>query len=176
MFIGIFSKDFSIFDLYSLKVGEKTRIRWFSDDNSVDNTTHPFSQRRRNLCRHSLNARHQSSVRQAYVASCKLRGVCDGVRGEAWLLQPRPAESPDQHTPFMALSYASLSESFYQALQEDPRNENLMISVKKGLEARVINYKCPPAVIRYLINLHNRFHFGSGTSWIELIQMVPDVS
>ena len=155
---------------------EKQRVKWFADDNSADGIAHPFQHRRRNIQRHPLNARHQSSVRQAYVASCKLRGVCEGVRGEAWIMQPVPSDVVEGHSPYLALSYASLSEAFYQACCEDAGNQCLQISVRKGLEARILSCKTPESVVRLLINLHNKFHFGSGTSWIELIQMVPTVS
>ena len=112
---------------------EKQRIKWFLCDNSTDAMNHPFGQRKRNIIRHPLNSRQQSSVRLAYVASCKARGVVEGVRDEAWLMQPSPSDSIQGKTPYLALSYGSLSEAFYQACCDSPDNDNLMVSVKKGL-------------------------------------------
>ena len=83
---------------------EKQRIKWFLCDNSTDAMNHPFGQRKRNIIRHPLNSRQQSSVRLAYVASCKARGVVEGVRGEAWLMQPSPSDSIQEKTPYLALS------------------------------------------------------------------------
>ena len=114
---------------------------------------HPFGQRKRNIIRHPLNSRQQSSVRLAYVASCKARGVVEGVRGEAWLMQPSPSDSIQEKTPYLALSYGSLSEAFYQACCDSPDNDNLMVSVKKGLEARILSQGTPPVVVRLLINM-----------------------
>ncbi len=90
-------------------------------------------------------------------------------------MQPSPSDSIQEKTPYLAISYGSLSEAFFQACCDAPDNDNLMVSVKKGLEARILSHRTPPAVVRLLINMHNRFHFGSGTSWVEIIQMVPDV-
>ena len=76
---------------------------------------------------------------------------------------------------YFALSFASLTESFYAAIREEPDNQMLLLTVSKGLEARVLHYKTPHLIGKYLINLHNRFHLGSSTSFVELVQLVPDV-
>ena len=123
-----------------------------------------------------MNNRQQRSVKSAYVQSVKARGVCEGVRGEAWMLQPSPQNDVgQQQSPYLALSYGSLSEAYYQALMNDGSNPNLLISLKRGLEVRLLHHRTPPDVIRFLIHYHNGFHAGSGTSFCELIQMVPDV-
>lgn len=151
-------------------------MRFFIDDNSTSGT--PFPQRVRNIARHEYNQRCQSGVKKAYVASVKSRGVVEAVRGEAWLVQSASATSGDMaRAPYRALSFASLCESFYTALNEDgDSNGNLMISLTRGLEARVLDHRIPPCISKYLVNLHNRFHSGSSTSFIELIQLVPDAA
>ena len=136
----------------------------------------PFQSRRRSVVRHPLNNRQQTSVRSTYVQSVKSKGVCEGVRGEAWLLQPTPCDVGSQQSPYQALSYGSLSEAYYQALHEEPANANLLISLKRGLEVRLLHHRTPPDVIRFLIHIHNGFHSGSGTSFCELIGIVPQVS
>ena len=72
--------------------------------------------------------------------------------------------------------YGSLSEAFYQALIDEGSNPNLLMSLKRGLEVRLLHHRTPPDVIRFLIHYHNGFHAGSGTSFCELVAMVPDVT
>ena len=137
----------------------------------------PFEQRRRSIVRHPMNNRQQRSGRATYVQSVKNRGVCEGVRGEAWLLQPLPQNDVgQQQSPYLALSYGSLSEAYYQALIDEPTNSNLIIRLKRGLEARLLHHRTLPDVVHFLIHYHNNFHAGSGTSFCELVQMVPDVT
>ena len=108
--------------------------------------------------------------------SVRLRGVVEGVRGEPWLQQKPPAEPGTSGAKYFALSFASLTESFFEALIEDPQNELLLLSVSKGLECRVLHYRTPPMIGKYLVNLHNRFHQGSSTSFVELMQLIPDAT
>ena len=158
-------------------MGQKTRVQWFADDNTEDCSIRPFDQRKRNVVRHQLNSRQQSSVKAAYIASVKMRGVCEGVRGEAWLVQPEPNTSIGaQQNPFKALSFGSLSEAFFCALNDEPSNTNLIASLRRGLEARILHHSTPNEVLRFLVHIHNSFHSGSGTSFCELISMVPQVS
>ncbi|CAL1151058.1 unnamed protein product [Cladocopium goreaui] len=159
-----------------MQVGEKCRIKWFLCNNSDDATLFPFEQRRRSIVRHPMNNRQQRSVKSTYVQSVKARGVCEGVRGEAWMIQPSPqSDVGQQQSPYLALSYGSLSEAFYQALIDEGSNPNLLMSLKRGLEVRLLHHRTPPDVIRFLIHYHNGFHAGSGTSFCELVAMVPDV-
>ena len=148
---------------------EKQRLKFYSDDNSLKgdaSSASPFSTRKKAITRHPLNSRFQSGVKQAYIASLKMRGIVEGVRGEAWMM--------GSSTGYLALSFASLTESFYMALEDDPCNESLLLTLNKGLECRLLSNKMPSNIVRYLVNLHNRFHSGSGTSFVELVKMVPD--
>jgi hypothetical protein len=45
----------------------------------------------------------------------------------------------------------------------------------RGLEARIFSHKMPDCITKYLVKMHNRFHGGAATSFIELMQSVPDV-
>ena len=136
----------------------------------------PFATRKKAIMRHELNNRYQSGVKAAYKASLRLRGIVEGVRGEAWVIQPEIGQDGQKSSGYQALSFASLTESFYAALVEDPTNESLLLTLSKGLEVRLLSNRMPKNIIRYLVNLHNRFHKGSGTSFVELIKMVPDVT
>ena len=158
---------------------EKQRVKFFTDDNNLegdDSSPSPFATRKKNIQRHELNNRYQSGVKAAYKASLRMRGIVEGVRGEAWFLQPQLSPTGEKLTGYQALSFASLTESFYAALVEDPSNVNLKMSLSKGLECRILNAKMPAAIIRFLVNLNNRFHNGSGTSFIELMKMIPDAT
>ena len=153
------------------QVGEKVRTRFFIDDNACTTDTSTFDKRTRNIVRHEFNGRKQSGVRKAYIASVKSRGIVESVRGEPWLVQPQ-----DAGMPYRALSFASLCEAYYAALVEDPANQNLLVSLVKGLECRILDRRLPASIAKYLINMHNRFHSGSSTSFVELVQLVPDAT
>ena len=156
-----------------LKVGEKTRINFFADFNDTSNSSIPFERIVRNIERHPHNQRSQKGVRAAYCKSVRMRGVVEGVRGEPWMQQKPPSEQTS--AKYWALSFASLTEAFYVSLVDDPCNELLLLSVRKGLECRILHHRTPALIGKYLVNLHNRFHQGSSTSFVELIQMVPHV-
>ena len=132
-------------DLSQRQVGDKQRIKFFTDSTS----------QKRNITRHPLNARQQSGVKQQYVTSCKSRGILEGLRGEPWMVSPAPNEMGEKTGAFLALSFASLTESFYQALLEEPGNPNLRLSLSKGLEARVLHHRTPHSVLKFLIHYHN---------------------
>ena len=171
---------FSIWWLIAPQVGEKVRVRFFADSNDLEDSHQPFSRRVPNIQRSPYNSRQQDGVRAEYVKSVKLRGIVENVRGEAWL-QQRPSEvitatSDGKVASYLALSFASLTEAFYCALQQEPQNKNLLLTLARGLECRIIHPRTPPSVCRYLVNLHNRFHTGSSTSFVELLTIVPDVS
>ena len=113
-------------------------------------------------------------MRAAYIRSVKKRGVVQGVRGELWATQPSPtAEGPRR--AYAALTFGSLTEALYIALEEEPENSLLTLTLTKGGEARIFSHRTPPSVLKYLVNLHNRFHQGASTSFVELVQLVPEV-
>ncbi len=164
------------------QVGDKARIKFFADTNDVNGATHhahPFDRRVRNIERSMHNGRQQDGVRAEYVKSTKMRGIVENVRGEAWM-QQRSSDlvngTDSKFGSFFALSFASLTEAFYTALTDDPTNQNLLLTLSRGLECRILHAKTPPSICRYLVNLHNRFHCGSSTSFVELLTLVPEVS
>lgn len=124
-----------------------------------------------NLRRHmEFNPRQQAGVKAAYVRSIKARGICESVRGEAWAVQ-----NAESGGPLLLLSCASLTEAFYMALREEPTNVNILCTLKAGLDVRVLSPRTPPNVCKYLVRLHNRFHGGAATNFLELMAAVPDV-
>ncbi|CAK9008936.1 Uncharacterized protein SCF082_LOCUS10080 [Durusdinium trenchii] len=158
---------------------EKTRVKFYQESNNAASQAgrrSGFAGQPKNIYRHPLNNRAQNGVRECYKQSVKLRGIVEGVRGEAWLTEPGICPRTGERSgPYEALSYASLVESFFAALEEEPGNQNLLITLSKGLECRVLHHRIPPAIAKYLIHLRNRFHQGSSTSFCELLTMVPDV-
>ena len=150
-------------------------MKFFQDMASNVPTPARPGARVRNIRRHTWNNRIQSGVKESYKQSCRLRGIVEGVRGEAWLCEPcLDPKTGERSGPYEALSFASLVESFYSVLEEDPQNPNLLCTLGKGLECRVIHHRIPPAVAKYLVHLHNRFHQGSSTSFVELMNLIPD--
>ena len=156
--------------------GKKT-LRFYQEG-SENNPSIPFNEKPKNLGRHMVfNPRHQAGVKQAYVKSVKARGIVESVRGEAWAVAPEPEERADgRKGPYLLLSCASLVEAFYQAIGESPSNDNLLATCRKGIEARVLNHRTPPSVCRYLTTLHNQFHHGAATNFLELIKLAPQAS
>ena len=58
----------------------------------------------------------------------------EGVRGEPWVCEPGiDPKTGEKAGPYEALSFASLVESFYSALDEDGENPNLRLTLNKGL-------------------------------------------
>ena len=164
----------AIFQTY--QVGQKLRIPFFLDTTSIDHENFPYASRQPGIVRHTHNQRKRAGVKRAYIKSCQARGIVDGVRGECWCGEPLPDQFGHRgNGPFQALSYGSLCESFYAALQLDPTNPLLQRTLQRGLEVRVFSNKMPDSIAKYLVRLHNRFHGGAGVSFVELMQTVPDV-
>ena len=63
-----------IFDVYLM---DTITIPWYSADG------------RPNIERHEINQRKNDTVRAAYVQSIANNGLCDGVRGEPWMVAPQ---------------------------------------------------------------------------------------
>ena len=154
-------------------MSDKIRVKLYLDDNTVDGK--PFSTRARAIARHEFNPRQHAGVRAAYIRSVKIRGVVEGVRGELWATQPSP-DADGSNRVYGALTYGSLTEALYAALEEDPKNPQLLLTLNKGLEAKVLSWRTPPSVLKYLVKLHNRFHTGASTSFVELVQLIPEAA
>lgn len=165
----------AIWEVYGVGMGERKTIQFFQDSNVPDQSL-PFASRVRNLARHSVfNPRQQEGVKAAYVKSCKARGICESVRGEAWATQPT-ANDDGRMGPYLLISSASLVEAFYTALNEEPGNPNLIATLRHGIQVRILSSRTPPGICKYLTKLHNRFHGGASTNFLELIGFIPDAA
>ena len=128
--------------------------------------------------RHKTNPRQHEGVKKQYILSVKTRGIVEDVRGGLWAVEAERVERNGVLVtgPVQALTFGSLTEAFYQALVDEPSNQLLLTSLAKGLEARLISAKTPPSVLKCLVTFHNQFHAGAATSFVELVQMVPDAA
>jgi hypothetical protein len=95
----------------------------------------------------------------------------EGVRGVPWAIC-----APDGGPPHMLLSYGTLTAAVYVAHEREPTNSMVHRTVRQGLKSAVVlQFRTPPDVVDYLIKLHNSFHDGSGTSFIEVLSMVAKI-
>ena len=96
---------------YPAQVGaEKTRVRFFMEQPPTGPLSIPKGPRVKNIVRHRLNNRVQNGVRECYKQSVKLRGIVEGVRGEAWVCEPGiDPKSGEKAGPYEALSFASFA-------------------------------------------------------------------
>lgn len=157
------------------QVGDGRKTLRFFQDGSDQNPSIPFSEKPKNLSRHmTYNPRHQASVKQIYIKSVKQRGIVESVRGECWAVAPQEVDG--RKGPYLLLSCASLVEAYYQAIQEEPSNSNLLTTCRKGIEARILSPRTPGSILRYLVTLHNQFHHGASTNFLELIRLAPQVA
>ena len=65
----------------------------------------------RNIVRHRINNRNQTTTRRAYVKSILEQGIVLGVRGEPWLVAPKSGFGgfqPNSPDPFEALTFGHL--------------------------------------------------------------------
>ena len=146
-----------IFSAY--QVGENITIPWFDQHG------------RPNIQRHPLNMRKQDSVLERYVASILEKGIVTGVRSEAWMIF-----SPNRTFPALALSYGTLAEALYTAVERDPDNTFVVNAVRKGLpNVRMLNEQTPSNVLSFLKAYNNEFHGGSSWTIVELMEEALDL-
>lgn len=159
---------------HSDQVGDSKKNLKFYQDGSENNPNVPFKQKPRNLARHmTYNPRNQEGVKQAYVRSVKSRGIVESVRGELWAVAPEDLDE-NRKGPYLLLSCASLVEAFYEGISQEPNNPNLLATVKRGIEGRVLSRRTPGSVCRFLTTIHNQFHHGASTNFLELIRISPE--
>lgn len=105
-----------IFDIYLL---DTLTIAWYSADG------------RPNIERHEINQRKNDIVRAAYVQSIAKNGLCDGVRGEPWMVAPQgwtPGKKvASEWAPFRAITFGTPTTAVYDAAQMPDAAENKFI-------------------------------------------------
>lgn len=141
------------------QIGPLTDTAWFMPDGS------------RSIIDHGINSRRHAVVDNVYAQSILTRGVVDGVRGEPWMIF-----SEGQQLPLQAITWASLSRSFYHAAQMEPDNKFIKNALKAGLRrCRRLHENTPDDVIAWLRDYHNQFHGGARFSFTELLTEIPEI-
>ena len=146
-----------IFKIY--QVGELEDVKWFQEDGSKAIISHP------------INSRRHTVVDNAYTQSILTRGIVEGVRGEPWL-----AYSRGQNLPMLAISWGSLSRSFYHAVEIASSNPFVLSALAAGLRGcRRLHERTPEDVIAWLRDYHNQFHGGASYSFAELLTDITEI-
>ena len=126
---------------------------------------------RKLLHRHPLNNREQAAVVESYVGGLLEHGVVQGVRGAAWAIQDEA--NPEQ---YFLLSWGTLSDAMYVAVQRDPHNKQLKSSLATGIPAcTVFHPRTPKDVVKHLITSHNDFHHGSANTFVQRYKQVEEM-
>jgi hypothetical protein len=95
-----------------------------------------------------------------------MTGIIDGVRGVPWCVKGKDGL-------FYLMSFATLSTAVYKAFEKDCLNQNVRRTIRAGLlNAVLFSERMPEDVCRFLRDLHNRFHDGSSTSFMEVLNMI----
>ena len=74
------------------------------------------------LSRHPVNKRDHQAVREQYVQNVLNEGVITGVRGQPWAI-PTGKTSSGGVAHYSLISFATLTESIYEANRREPNNK-----------------------------------------------------
>jgi hypothetical protein len=151
-----------IFDVYLM---DTVTIPWYSADG------------RPNIERHEINQRKNDTVRAAYVQSIAKNGLCDGVRGEPWMVAPQGWKIGNGGT-FRAITFGTLTTAVYDAakLPDAAENKYIQGTIEQGLpNCKILNPRTPRRVLQWLRDFHNSFHSGNSSTFTDEIQVALDV-
>ena len=144
-----------VIQVYALQ--QQATLRFFDDKG------------KRLLWRSVHNKRNHKQVKEEYVQNILDNGVYQGVRGTPWVIAGTDCL-------FYHMSYATLAESVYEALERDPTNQNINITFRNGIPGAIVfTPRTPVDVLEYLKELHNNFHGGVATSFLEVYGKVDEV-
>lgn len=130
-------------------------VGWFDDKHQ------------RNIVKHELNDKVRASrtVNRRYVNRILKHGIVPGVRGEPWAVW-----GPNRTFPIRMITYGSLSNSFYTALEEvgEGKNAKVDATLQRGLTGvRMLHERTHACVLLKLKNYHNEFHGGQEFNLLE---------
>ncbi|CAL1154008.1 unnamed protein product [Cladocopium goreaui] len=114
---------------------------------------------KRGIVRHPLNDRKHDSVKLRYKQGILQHGIMPSGPGQ----------------PYLAVTYGTLSESFYEADYANPDNPQVVSTRLAGLKCRLFDTRTPNDVIQYLKDVNNQFHQGAAISFYELVTGVQSV-
>ncbi len=129
----------------------------------------------RNIYRHPVNSRWQLTNFNKCKKSILLRGVMGCCRGEAWMVLSKDVEGP-----LLALGWGTLTDAMYSVLEnlEKSGETSLVVdvSLRNGVEARVLHQDTPQSILELLRDLSNDFHDGSKDQYPELLSHTQKIS
>ena len=131
------------------------------------NTTIPYLKpdKSPNVIRHPLNDRSQGATAEALANSVEQQGAIAGVRDHAWAVKGKNAGDCCQ-----MLTWGHLCEGVLLAAARSPDNQYVISTLERGVgNATIFNQNTPEDVLHYLIRMHNTFHHGAGTSFLDLL-------
>eukprot|EP00959_Pyramimonas_sp_CCMP1952_P366242 7670463-Pyramimonas_sp.AAC.1 len=119
--------------------------------------------------RHKLNNRNFAAHRENLVRRILKQGLMEGVRGEAWAVPEKPDTTMGNlsDSRMMLLSHATLTEAVYEAHRRKPSNRYVKTTLQLGLQIKVFQGRTPKYICEYLKEIHNEFHSGAQTSFLE---------
>ncbi|CAK0835947.1 unnamed protein product, partial [Prorocentrum cordatum] len=99
------------------------------------------------------------------------KGLVEGVRGEAWAV-PAVDNGPNgevlgPETVLLLISHATLVEAANEAFRRQPTSRFVIKTMEGGIVVKIFLPSTPAFALIYLRDLHNQFHLGAGTSFLE---------
>jgi hypothetical protein len=153
-FVRLFSFSVKVNKWY--RVSSNHTVDFFDDANTPQLMMHPENQR------------HQEIVEEEYVRKILTMGNVGQVRGRPWAIA-----SAGDKPPYKLVSYGTLTRAIYKAAAAEPRNPNVVATLKAGLEGvEIFSHRTPVDVVRWMVLFHNEFHSGSSFSVCEVYKLV----
>lgn len=144
---GVLLQD-AIWKAYAIE--KNTTIQYLKPDKSP------------NVLRHRLNDRSQGSTTEFLAQSVEQQGALIGVRGNAWAVK--------NDDSYHMLTWGHLCEGVLAAAARSPENPYVVATLNRGIvNVTIFNASTPDDVLHYLIRMHNTFHHGSGTSFLDVM-------
>lgn len=120
---------------------------------------------KRLLTRHPENMRMQKQVLNQYVQGILTQGAIPGVRGD-----PVAVEG-DETDCYLLVAGGTMTDAVFEAKARQPVNIYVAETLRQGLcKVTILHKRTPRDVIRWLKKYYNSFHFGSGYSFLELLE------
>ena len=145
-----------VFKYYHANSGKKVFIPFFDSSGN------------RNLVPHACNRRGQTSVVRSYVKSILKYGFLQSVRGDAWAQEGAAGAG----SPVGLMSCGQVCEAIYTCAKDHADNRHVKETILRGMEVDVFQSSMPSDVVTLLKDLHNAFHGGSETSFVQVLSIV----
>eukprot|EP00959_Pyramimonas_sp_CCMP1952_P306495 6414576-Pyramimonas_sp.AAC.1 len=124
-----------------------------------------------------MNNRNFAAYRENLVRKILKKGLMEGVRGEAWAIPSEKSTGVvniERHQLHL-LSHATLAEAVYEACRRKHTNRYVKTTLENGLKVKVFHPRSPAFICEYLKEIHNEFHTGAQTSYLEKYDTCKDI-